>query len=90
MLIIYNLFLTETLQPNTHNNLKRESNSISVPHSATATLPQNNNSSIITGPSQSGQVRKLKTIFEFYQNNKFKLAATSPLAAKSIPESASA
>lgn len=34
--------------------MKRESNSISVPHSATATLPQNN-SSIITGPPPGPQ-----------------------------------
>lgn len=36
--------------------MKRESNSISVPHSATATLPQNN-SSIITVPPPSGPQR---------------------------------
>lgn len=40
----------ESIQSN--NNLKRESSSISVPHSATATLPTNN-SSIITGPPSS-------------------------------------
>jgi hypothetical protein len=41
------IFRTET------NNMKRESSSISVSHSATATLPTNNNSSIVTGPTSS-------------------------------------